>query len=100
VFAVAGIARPERFFSDVSSAGWHLVGSMSFRDHHRFSAADVRRIADAARAVGAAMILTTEKDGVRLEMCDLEGLPIAAVPLVIGIEPADRFRQWLLGRLR
>jgi tetraacyldisaccharide 4'-kinase len=100
VFAVAGIARPERFFSDVSSAGWHLVDAMSFRDHHRFSTADVRRIGDAARAAGAAVILATEKDAVRLETCDLDGLPIAAVPLVIGIEPADRFRQWLLGRLR
>jgi tetraacyldisaccharide 4'-kinase len=100
VFAVAGIAKPERFFSDVATAGWHLVGTSSFRDHHRFTAADVKRIAHEARAAGAAIILTTEKDAVRLEACDLRGLPIAAVPLVIGVEPADAFRQWLLGRLR
>jgi tetraacyldisaccharide 4'-kinase len=100
VFAVAGIARPERFFGDISAAGWHLVGSMSFRDHHRFTAADVQRIGGAARAAGAAIILTTEKDAVRLEACDLEGLPVAAVPLIVGVEPADRFRDWLLGRIR
>src|SRR2546429_71091 len=28
VFLVAGIARPERFFSDVVSAGWQVVGTM------------------------------------------------------------------------
>jgi tetraacyldisaccharide 4'-kinase len=100
VFAVAGIARPERFFSDVSAAGWHLVGSMSFRDHHRFSDADVKRFGDAARAAGAAIILTTEKDAVRLERCGLEALPIAAVPLLVAVEPAERFRDWLLDRIR
>ena len=45
VFAVAGIARPERFFADLTAAGWQVVGTMSFRDHHRFDARDVERIA-------------------------------------------------------
>jgi hypothetical protein len=30
----------------------------------------------------------------------LTGLPFAAVPLLVGIEPADAFRDWLLGRIR
>ena len=100
VFAVAAIARPERFFSDVAAAGWDLVGSLSFRDHHRFTRSDVKRIGAAARAAAAAIVLTTQKDGVRLEPCDLGDLPIAAVPLIVGIEPADAFRRWLLGRIR
>jgi tetraacyldisaccharide 4'-kinase len=100
VFAVAAIAQPERFFTDVAGAGWHLVGSMGFRDHHYFTQSDIRRIDKAARAAAAAIILTTEKDAVRLEMCDLTGLPFAAVPLIVGIEPADGFRDWLLGRIR
>jgi len=100
VFAVAAIAQPERFFSDVAAAGWDLVGSMSFRDHHYFTQSDIRRIDKAARAAAAAIILTTEKDAVRLETCDLIGLPFAAVPLIVGIEPAEPFREWLLGRLR
>jgi tetraacyldisaccharide 4'-kinase len=100
VFAMAAIARPERFFSDVAGAGWDLVDSMSFRDHHRFSRSDVKRIIKAARAAAAAIILTTEKDAVRLESCELGGLPFAAVPLVVGVEPADGFRDWLLGRIR
>jgi tetraacyldisaccharide 4'-kinase len=100
VFAMAAIARPERFFSDVATAGWDLVGSMSFRDHHRFSRSDVKRITAAARAAAAAIVLTTEKDAVRLEACDLGGLRVAAVPLLVAIDPADAFRDWLLGRIR
>ena len=42
-------------------------------------------------AAGSALILTTEKDAVRLAACDLGDLPIASVPLVVGIEPAGAF---------
>ena len=44
-------------------------------------------------------MLTTEKDSVRLSACDLGDLPIASVPLNVGVEPADVFRVWLLERL-
>jgi tetraacyldisaccharide 4'-kinase len=100
VFAVAAIAQPERFFSDVATAGWHLVGTLGFRDHHYFTQSDIKRIDKTARTAAAAIVLTTEKDAVRLEVCDLEGLPFAAVPLLVGIEPADRFRNWLLARIQ
>ena len=100
VFVVTGIARPDRFVADVSSAGWDISGIMEFRDHHRFGARDVKRIAAASRAAGSAIVLTTEKDAVRLVVCELGDLPIAAVPLVVGVEPPDVFGDWLLERLR
>jgi len=99
VFVVTGIARPDRFLADISAAGWEIAGAIHFRDHHPFDARDVARITDAARAPAAAIVLPTEKDAVRLTACDLGDLPIAAVPLVVGVEPAERFRSWLLGRL-
>ena len=46
------------------------------------------------------IVLTTEKDAVRLAACDLGDLPIASVPLVVGVEPADAFQRWLLDGLR
>src|ERR1019366_6733979 len=82
-----------------ASAGWQVVGTMAFPDHHRFSARDIARIAKAARAAAAAIVLTTEKDAVRLAVETIGDLPIAAVPLILGVEPADRFRDWLLTRL-
>jgi tetraacyldisaccharide 4'-kinase len=100
VFVVAAIARPDRFVADVASAGWEISGVLSFRNHHRFDARDVARIDAEARAKGSAVVLTTEKDAVRLAACNLGELPIAAVPLVVGVEPAEAFRDWLLGRVR
>jgi len=99
VFVATGIARPDRFVADVSSAGWEISGVMEFRDHHPFDARDVKRIAAAARAKGSAIVLTTEKDAVRLAACDLAGLPVASVPLTIAVEPAEGFRRWLVDRI-
>ena len=65
-FAFAGIAKPERFYSDLERAGWHLTGRRSFRDHHRYSTQNVREVARAAKESGAHMLVTTEKDQVRL----------------------------------
>jgi tetraacyldisaccharide 4'-kinase len=99
VFLVTGIARPERFEADAAAVGWEIAGVMTFRDHHPFDARDVKRIRAAAQAARSAIVLTTEKDAVRLAACDLDDLPIAAVPLVFGVEPPDRFRVWLFERI-
>jgi tetraacyldisaccharide 4'-kinase len=99
VFVVTGIARPDRFTSDILSVGWDICGAIEFRDHHRFTARDVRRIAAEAKATGSMIVLTTEKDAIRFAACDLGGLPIASVPLVVGVEPADGFQQWLMDRI-
>ena len=99
VFVVTGIARPDRFTADVLSVGWDISGVIEFRDHHRFTARDVKRIAAEAKATASMIVLTTEKDAVRLAACDLGDLLIASVPLVVGVEPADAFRHWLTERI-
>jgi tetraacyldisaccharide 4'-kinase len=99
VLAFAGIARPERFFSELSASGRAAVDTITFADHHPFSQKDVDRIVDRARAVGAGLALTTEKDAVRLEGLDLKGLEVQAIPLSVTIEPASQFHRWLFDRL-
>jgi tetraacyldisaccharide 4'-kinase len=100
VYLVTGIARPERFHADISAAGWEIADTMSFRDHHPFTIRDIERITAAAKGARCSIVLTTEKDAVRLAPLPLGDLPIAAVPLVTTIEPEDRFRDWLLARVR
>lgn len=99
VVAFAGIARPERFFADLASAGWHVAETMPFADHHPFSQSDVDQLAEYAKAAGTSMLVTTEKDAVRLQGIDIHGLTIAYIPLTATIEPAEGFRAWLIDRL-
>lgn len=98
IFGVAGIARPDRFFTDLQAAGHPLAGTLAFRDHHRYSRADVERIERAARHVGAAAVMTTEKDAVRLEALPLS-LPFFVIAQTVDIDPAGAFIEWLTERL-
>jgi tetraacyldisaccharide 4'-kinase len=95
-FAFAGIARPERFFSDLEKAGWKLTGRRSFGDHHHYSDREIEEVMRAAGLSGSDVILTTEKDMVRLS--ERVTSQIVAVPLEVAVEPA--FATWLAARLR
>jgi tetraacyldisaccharide 4'-kinase len=99
VVAVAGIARPERFFRALAEAGWTVAESVSFPDHHRYSARDLTGIAHIATRAGAP-VLTTAKDAMRLLAMRPLPVPMAFVPLDVTIEPAAAFRDWLFARLR
>jgi tetraacyldisaccharide 4'-kinase len=100
VVALAGIARPERFTAALRTAGWQVAREVTFRDHHRYAAADLARLASDVTSAGAIGVLTTEKDAERLLPWRPFPVPIAAVPLEVAIEPAEQFRSWLLGRIR
>lgn len=99
VVAVAGIARPRRFLDDLTASGWTVADALIFRDHHRFDRGDVSRIARRVRETGASLVLTTEKDVMRLMSWRPLAFPLAWVPLAVGVEPADEFRLWLRSRL-
>jgi tetraacyldisaccharide 4'-kinase len=99
VFAAAGIAHPDRFFADLRGSGWSVVGTRGFADHHRYSAADVAGLAREARAAGAAAILTTEKDYVRLRRFRPFELVVTWAPLTMEPDPLPGFRHWLAGTL-
>lgn len=76
VAAMAGIARPERFYSDLQQQGMHVVWQRSFADHHRYSAAEVQSAFAAARQAGAQALLTTEKDAANLPEALLHQSPL------------------------
>jgi len=100
VFAVAGIAHPDRFFAELVAGGWRVPGTRSFRDHHAYGARDVERISQAARACGARAVMTTEKDLMRLLPFRPLPFPLFWVPMTVRIEPAGEFREWLGTRLQ
>ena len=105
--AVAGIARPERFFATAREQGWTVVKEVAFRDHHWFTAEDVKELVAAARAAGADVMLTTEKDAVRLAglgplaaVAHDPGVEWAFLPIEVTVEPAPVFADWLRSRLQ
>jgi tetraacyldisaccharide 4'-kinase len=100
ILAFAGIAGPDRFFEDLRLAGWPIVRTMSFRDHYRYSHRDLATLVSMARESGAEVVVTTEKDYVRLLPLRPFVLPIAWLPLTMEPDPKPAFRDWLSAQLR
>ena len=79
--AFAGIGRPEKFFRTVRLIGANVIATQSFSDHHRYSAPELMALRTAAETAGA-LLVTTEKDFVRIDSNNRKGilpLPVHAV---------------------
>jgi tetraacyldisaccharide 4'-kinase len=84
---LSAIARPQAFRATCEQLGVAVVREFRYRDHHRFSAAEVDVAAAAARAAGA-VLLTTEKDEARLGACAHERLVLRIGLRFLGDAPA------------
>jgi len=97
--AFCGIAQPEQFFAGIEAAGVTVAARIPFADHHRYSQSDLKRAVTEAQKAGAAALLTTEKDRVRLGALAATlsaSLPLQTVALRIEIED----EAVVVGRLR
>lgn len=97
VVAFAGIGYPQKFFNSVAGFDQRNVTRLTtvpFPDHHNFSGDELRRLEN---VVGKrkAMLITTEKDWVRLSK-DWQK-KVRYVPLETTIEP--EFWKWLKEKL-
>jgi tetraacyldisaccharide 4'-kinase len=86
VVAVAAIARPQRFLADLERCGAHVTESLLFGDHHVFGPADWRSILAAAE--GAELVVTTEKDLVKLARFGAEPR-LRALRIEVAVEDED-----------
>ncbi len=97
VFLFSAIGSPRAFQATVEGLGAQVAGHLAFRDHHRFTPVDFRKIQDRARESGAETILTTEKDLARTG-----GFPFPAAVLRVdlvfrqGEERLDRLLREVL----
>lgn len=66
IYAFAGVARPDSFRESIESLQGTIVGFRVFPDHHRYRSEDLAELEKEARSLGADLVLTTEKDGVKL----------------------------------
>jgi tetraacyldisaccharide 4'-kinase len=94
-FLIAGIARPERFWSDVTASAGVPAGRRFFRDHHPFTSADLAGAVGEAVRLGADALVTTAKDKERLPVAPL-GLPVLVLRSAIDVSDESRFRARVL----
>jgi tetraacyldisaccharide 4'-kinase len=83
VLAFAGLANNDQFFNALRENGLNVVATRGFRDHHRYTPADIAAIKKLALEAGAEAIVTTEKDKVKI---DDRGIIAVAAEMIIEPE--------------
>jgi tetraacyldisaccharide 4'-kinase len=85
VLAFAGIAAPDAFATTLEASGVDLARLVPFPDHHWYTGEELARLDDRAGELGAAGLITTEKDWVRLRKLPLPRRPlwVLAIRLVL-----------------
>jgi len=95
VFLVSAVARPDSFTAGVRAQGYEILGELRYPDHHAYLPASLKQIEAAWKASGAATVLTTAKD--RVKLLGHLGAPLAELPL--RAEPEEAFWRWLDGEV-
>ena len=106
VLLLTGIASPKQMQEDLTAMG-AKINALSYADHHQFHKKDIRRINEVfASMAEPKMIVTTEKDAVRLE--DVEGLSdevrksIYKLPIKVSfmLDQEEEFNHKITGYVR
>jgi tetraacyldisaccharide 4'-kinase len=87
-FAFAGIGNPESFGQQLQKIG-RMTGRRWFEDHHGYSDAEMAELVAEAKSCGAAKLVTTEKDWVKVRELPAVG---ANAGLFLRAELEIRFR--------
>ena len=100
VFAFSGLARNDTFQKMLCEMGFDLRGYAAFADHHDYSRDDILAIAQRADRKGANLLVTTEKDRVKLADTWFRNMPL----LVVGVRMdlgayAEAFERFVARKL-
>lgn len=85
VGVLSGIASPESFEQGLKNLGADLVFTQHYADHHRYSRAEIERFIRRCARRELPMILTTEKDAVRIPRITNSEIPIYYLRIEIEI---------------
>lgn len=103
VIALAGLADNLPFFTYCRDT-FSVLESLSYPDHHAYGEKEARKISQlfSAYKTQGAVLVTTEKDAVKLKSLSSSGIlqeiPIFVLPIEVVLDPQDQ--ELLLQRLR
>jgi tetraacyldisaccharide 4'-kinase len=97
VLAVSGLADPSGFYAMLHEIDTDLIGVLEYPDHHVYNSSDWQTILKAA--ADADMVLTTEKDLVKLEKFPFarDSLYALRLEVVMSAEDAARLDKIVIG---
>lgn len=98
LFLFSGIAKNQAFEEGATSLGVAVAGRRFFEDHHPYTERDMAALESEARSCGASILLTTEKD--RVKVRSMATMPLFTVSVAIDFgEDLDRISALLATQL-
>jgi len=100
VCAFCGIAKPDSFKKSLLAAGCNILSLDTFPDHHKYSRTEMKIIKNKFYNCKADLIITTQKDGMRLQKLPefLNMFYMLCIELEI-IPSRESFTKFILDRL-
>jgi tetraacyldisaccharide 4'-kinase len=98
IAVVTAIARPESFYQMISEWEGEIVDVFEFPDHHTYSSHDWQRVNQAARH--ADLVVTTEKDIVKLNRFPFARKKLLALRVAMVVERGDVLIDIIVERIR
>ncbi|MFZ0389986.1 MAG: tetraacyldisaccharide 4'-kinase [Calditrichia bacterium] len=96
VAAFAGVGAPQQFFGTIKELGSKLVWCRAFRDHQKYGEKHLQMIRRQAKQEKADLIITTQKDAVKLSGLLRPGDPdIYFLKITVDITPQQPFLDLL-----
>jgi len=100
VVAFSAIGNPRSFLSTLSGQGVEVIEEVRFKDHHRYTSEDLKRIERIYRLSGAFGVACTEKDVYNLPRGWKPPFPLMVPFLETEVEDEDRFWRAVTDGLR
>jgi tetraacyldisaccharide 4'-kinase len=95
-FLFCALGNPAGLRKQLSCEGFHLNGFRDFPDHHFYTQADIDGVEAEAKKAGAASLLTTAKDAVKLAGLRIE-MPCLVIESSLKISDRERFDALVKG---
>ena len=92
--SICGIAAPESFEGGLKKLGAHVDLAKRYIDHHRYSEAELQSFMNRCIRRDLQMIVTTEKDAVRMPLLSDSELRVPICFLRVEIEILSGHESW------
>jgi len=99
IIAFSGIGRPASFEHTLRELGARLVDTARYPDHHPYTPQDLDDLYERARRADADLVVTTEKDAVRLPPGGASDPPIMVLSVELQIRAGADELEALLSRM-
>jgi len=100
ICAFSGIANPDSFRNILGPLCGEITAFIPFPDHHVYTGGDIEHILEACRDSRAELILTTEKDGIKLIKFPDFFRDVYRLKMEMEITPSSlNFKEYILTRL-